>query len=500
MIQKSSLHWSLTKNTNTQDLLDKLAAHFELRTEQLPSQAYTLLDNFENTLWHKGIRLLSGQGQFILSLAQQQIAETATTPPPRFWWDFPDGAIRSVITKPLGYWSLSKITEFTLTTKKVDLLNEDQKTVVQLNIIYCKANSENPGRTYLSLKPYRGYDQDFKLAAGMCHNADAEPIPNANLWYFLEQQQPPIKAAEKQSFDIDKNQHAEQAIYNILAKVLPKARTYEHGIIKDIDTEFLHQYRVSLRQARSLINLMRPALPKLTQLSLKQKLAQIAGKTNLLRDLDVFLLNKDNYIAMLPQDYEKGLAELFSLLEAEREKTFKQTRSFFNSKQYQNLFAETLADIPSTALFESDASKQSILNLAKKCILKRHKKVCTLGLSIDKNTPDDDVHELRIECKKLRYLMAFFAELFPQKPINRLIKPLKNLQTILGDFNDYSVQQEFLRERLERTRSTKFSSAVHGLIGVLHQKQLKEKASVMSSFQAFADETTTNAFKELFSA
>ncbi len=34
-------------------------------------------------------------------------------------------------------------------------------------------------------------------------------------------------------------------------------------------------------------------------------------------------------------------------------------------------------------------------------------------LSLFETTPDQSIHELRIRCKKLRYLMEFFAPLFP---------------------------------------------------------------------------------------
>ena len=41
-------------------------------------------------------------------------------------------------------------------------------------------------------------------------------------------------------------------------------------------------------------------------------------------------------------------------------------------------------------------------------IWKRYRKVCKLARSITPDTPDEIVHDLRIDCKKLRYLMEFF--------------------------------------------------------------------------------------------
>jgi len=58
------------------------------------------------------------------------------------------------------------------------------------------------------------------------------------------------------------------------------------------------------------------------------------------------------------------------------------------------------------------------------------------------------IHQLRINCKKLRYLMEFFTLLLPPAEIKKLIRSLKMLQDNPGNFNDYSVQQQFLEKTL----------------------------------------------------
>ena len=91
----------------------------------------------------------------------------------------------------------------------------------------------------------------------------------------------------------------------------------------------------------------------------------------------------------------------------------------------------------------------SSLDFACRLVLKRYGKVCKIARSIDGKTADDVIHQLRIHCKKLRYLMEFFSPLFPENEIKTLIKSLKVLQDNLGNFNDYSVQQKFLRHVLD---------------------------------------------------
>jgi CHAD domain-containing protein len=83
-------------------------------------------------------------------------------------------------------------------------------------------------------------------------------------------------------------------------------------------------------------------------------------------------------------------------------------------------------------------------------IYKRYRRIVKKGSKISETTPDEKLHELRIDCKKLRYLLEFFTSLFPENEMKKLVKQLKQLQENLGDFNDLSVQQEFLVNHLGR--------------------------------------------------
>src|SRR5690606_30816838 len=108
-----------------------------------------------------------------------------------------------------------------------------------------------------------------------------------------------------------------------------------------------------------------------------------------------------------------------------------------------------------------------------------HKKICRYGAEIDEHTPDEQIHELRIEGKKLRYLLDFFSELFAAEQVKPQLKALKRLQTILGDFNDYGVQQEFLLQQLKANTPPEQVAAVNGLVALLYNQQLAARNKVM---------------------
>ena len=88
--------------------------------------------------------------------------------------------------------------------------------------------------------------------------------------------------------------------------------------MEDIDTAFLHAYRVSLRKTRSLISLLKKTLPAAAVDKIKPRLSSMAGSTDRLRDLDVYLLAQRDYAAALPAEFAPGIAELTRVVRARR--------------------------------------------------------------------------------------------------------------------------------------------------------------------------------------
>jgi CHAD domain-containing protein len=311
----------------------------------------------------------------------------------------------------------------------------------------------------------------------------------------------PEVAETKPGFGIYGEEPVELAVRQMSLQMLRVAKGNQQGVVDDIDTEFLHQYRVSLRKSRSLINLMKKAFPADTHQRLKTLLGDLAGCTNQLRDLDVFLLGRESYAQMLPENFQAGFNQLFRMIAQDREKARKSVSKVFQSTDHANTFREVFEILEKEPFYENAFASQPVLEAASKKIIRRYQRIVALGLKIDDKTPDEEVHELRIECKKLRYMMEFFAELFPKKAIKVLIKTLKKLQTILGDFNDYSVQKEFLADyEKKHKRSVELSAAINGLIAVLHQKQLHERTRVQQAFADFNQDAVRETFSELFSS
>ncbi len=115
------------------------------------------------------------------------------------------------------------------------------------------------------------------------------------------------------------------------------------------------------------------------------------------------------------------------------------------------------------------------------------------------------LHALRIHCKKLRYLMEFFAGLFPPETINGSIEQLKLLQDNLGDFNDLRVQEEYLLTvakelPVNRGQSEKIFLAIGSLVGTLGRDRKIVKDAFAETFADFSAPANRELFENLFAA
>lgn len=496
-----AVYYQFNQPQSADDFLQALSKIFTLQVSEAPPLTYQLLLDSKWSLWHKNLLLCqTSDHHLVLQTKTLEILKQASKAAPKFSWDIPNGDIKDKIKKPLGLRALQVTSQIDLSETPVALLNEDDKIICRLLIIKAQNsnNSADEPFGYCKVMPLRGYSKEAKKTISLCDQYLEATDNPPSLKYFFSQQPLDITEKKQKNFGIDPQLEAEKVVRSMAYSMLLEAQSYEQGIIDDIDTEFLHDYRIALRKARSLVALTKPAFNQEEHATIKKLMADMARPTNEQRDLDVFILDESNYRKLLPESFKPGLDLLFDKFKQERSNAFTKVVNQLRSNAYKNIRNELEQILSAPANLETKASKTPIVKVAKKQILRRYQKIRCIGLLINESTPDEEVHELRIECKKLRYLMAFFAELFPAEQLSQLRKPLTNLQNILGKFNDYSVQKEFLQAHTNQRQAKTLLVAVSGLVAVLHQKQLEQRDRVCTAFSEFGDETTAQQFLELF--
>lgn len=287
--------------------------------------------------------------------------------------------------------------------------------------------------------------------------------------------------------------------YYFLLNEFRHARLHEKGIIRDDDIEFLHQYRVSLRRCRALISLMKslflPRQKKMLNLTLKT----LMQKTNQLRDLDVFLEQMDDYFSKLDHQYHQGLSCFFDALQHERETTYKAVKKWLKTENYEQQCQQVRGLLNELETTPGNKGHQKSKVFAQAIIWKHFQRVVTICDTLDSNSPDEQIHQLRICCKKLRYLLEYFTPLFAAKKTKAQIRHLKQLQDELGDFNDSSTQLSFFEGYLQQGKVPSLNrQAITELKKVTRQHHLASKERVIQKLSSFISQDNVASFQTLY--
>jgi CHAD domain-containing protein len=298
---------------------------------------------------------------------------------------------------------------------------------------------------------------------------------------------------------------AAEAVRCIMEQLVSVMRLNLPGVRDDIDSEFLHDFRVSVRRARSLLGQLQGVLDADTTAALQKQLKAMGAITGNVRDLDVYLLKKNEYTDLVGEFLKPGIVQLFRTLQRKRRYAKDRMIKLMAGAEFEADLSDLDRFVLSDPLAESTAPNGSspVGEMARMVIFKRYRRIIKKGRRITDATPDEALHNLRIDCKKLRYLLEFFTSLFPRDQMKLLIKQLKQLQENLGDFNDLSVQQEFLMQQLQRLKprsdqTIMLAAAIGGLITRLGIEHQQVRSQFLSVFDRFNSVENQRRFKTLF--
>ncbi len=458
-----------------------------------------LLDTFDSELAQADKLLFESDGELLLiDTAKAAIFSQSGQASGRCIDEIKQGAVQSQLDTLSKLRALCPITALEYSTETACMLDDESKTVARLQGFTFKHKKYSA--TIIIARSLRGYETEFELLTNSLKNiADNRATSLGRILKLNISSYNP-----KPDIALNPADPIYQSANTIITTFIKVARQNEAGIIDDIDTEFLHDYRVSLRKVRSVISLFKGVYSSDEAARLKNEFASLMQITGRLRDLDVYLLERNEYYALVPPSTHGGIDVMFDTFTKERAQLHKNIKNALKSKQYKNRIGILCSECADQRWEKGESGQQPTRQFGCSAILKRYNKVCRIARTIDSSTPDDTVHELRIHCKKLRYLMEFFTPLFDSKEIKTLIKSLKILQDNLGKFNDFSVQQVSLADFLSsfpRTdkNSIKVAESIGGLIAMLNYLQKKEKEQVMANFALFDSEETRTLFNALFS-
>jgi CHAD domain-containing protein len=486
----------------------------DFQVEHLPQlkERHTFFDTFDWLLFQKGLMLYRrDRTYYIGEISNQKNIHQITVRHDKsikFSRDFPKSALQTTLSLITGERALLSLFSWELRIIPFSLLNEDDKSVVKGQIksitLITKKNRVRL-QDMICLQPIRGYTEEYQQALLAVSELALVILPEPSYLKALSQLKlQPGKYSSKIDITLDPTQSAREASIRLLKQFLWIVKQNEKGIINDIDIEFLHDYRVAIRRTRSLLSQVKDIFPGKQSERLRQRVGDLQRKTNRLRDLDVYLLKKKDYAKVLPTLLAKGIEPLFQELSLEREYELTKVIETIRDQDTKQLLREW-----NTFLNNPESNKNPNSNIpvnvySRRIIKDRLDRVLKRGKKLLNSTPKDEaLHRLRIDCKKLRYLLEFFSSLYDSEGIIVLVKQLKSLQNLLGEYNDYTVQIEDLQNRLNKISSSgkkevELAAAFGGLLTYFQQAQKDLRKNFKGVFEKFSEQTHLDIYHRLF--
>ena len=506
--------FNLPGEYDIEQFINESSDPYGVKKERGKTETIRIYDTFDWRLFNKSLVLYSCADKLCLrKLSKSEIMDSVNiTSFPVFIWEFPSSKLKEQLAAVIGVRALLKLVEIQSRSMPYRLLDREGKTVVRLvcEEIRSSRNKNAPAlAAHLWLQPVKGYSKHSQKIARRFEQAGLTANTEDDIYFkgLKVADKTPGGYSSKITLQLDPHMRADEATKVILRFLLRIIRVNAANIEKDIDTEFIHDFRVAVRRTRAALGQIRFVFPAKTTERFKKDFAFVGKLTNELRDLDVYLLKEKAYKAKVAPVLRNDIEPLFDYLRKKRSEAFQKVIRGLKSKRYATILKhwETFLHASPQDSPAAANAEVFIITLARKRICKKYQSVVKAGNRISESAEDKMLHVLRIHCKKLRYLMEFFASLFPPETMNNLIEQLKSLQDNLGDFNDLRVQEEYLltvarQLPANREGSEKIFLAIGSLVGALAGDRKLVKNAFAETFADFAAPANKELFQNLFAA
>ncbi|RPH47338.1 MAG: CHAD domain-containing protein [Desulfobacteraceae bacterium] len=508
----NTIKFSLPGELDTGALISELAAHYSIKKDPVDNRSILIYDTFDWRLFKKSFVLYkSGDKLFLRQLNENEILHRASIKSmPAFIWEFPDGLLKEKLAPILEARILLKLVELEIRSTSYRILNHHEKTVARIaheEICSSPDNNSPPPSSQLCIYPVRGYLKYSRKIVKLFEERGLQTSKKDDIYFSW------LEAAGKKpgsySTKIDillthdmRSDEAAKAVFYFLLRII---RINGENIEKDLDTEFIHDFRVAVRRTCTALGQIKYVFPEEETERFKKDFSSLGKLTGELRDLDIYLLNENIYKEKLSPALRKNINPLFILLKKKRSDALHKVIQGLKSKKYETMLGDwkTFLNKSRNESPEPPNAGCPAIMMARTRIYKKYRGVIKAGYLALGDANDKKLHELRIHCKKLRYLMEFFSSLFPPDKINVLIDQLKKLQDNLGGYNDLCVQEEYLLTITNELSGTglhlkRTLIAIGSLVETLGRARQSLKDDFTEIFTGFASPENKKIFRELF--
>jgi CHAD domain-containing protein len=485
----------LSDGVNAEDVLEGFSDGLSLNAERSRPFDRVFLDTFDGRVHEQELALFAEDDRLVLAHPETYV-EVASGPFPGsiervLLGDLPSGELRDRLAPILENRALAPVARLRGSRRPLRVCNDDSKTVVRLTLEspgVVAGSRVTPLTPRVTVVPIRGYpvahDRVVQRLRELGLTAAERPV---HLDAVAAAGGIPGGISSKPDVILAPAQPADGATRTVLLRLLDIAEANIPGTIADIDSEFLHDLRVSVRRTRSVVREMKSVFPSGDLDRWKTDLRWLQQITGPVRDLDVHLAELPALRQRVPGSLAPDLEPLATVLDARRAQERRRLVRTLRSARTSRLFADwrdyvtALPDLPTD---DRPDARRPVVEVAASRIRKVYKQMVAMGQAIDETSPPEDLHDLRKKGKELRYLLELFGSPFPSAAVKSSVAALKGLQDVLGRYQDTQVQAETLHQLGDEVARQDRGPAALMAIGLLMDRLYADQTAARDEFAA----------------
>ena len=491
-----------------------LAAEIPLRSGPVQRAERRFYDTFDGRLRAAGLACVSSDGRLVLLDGDAEVAwaQSSDGRDRLLARDLPPGTLRDALAAVVDVRALLPVAEVRARTRTLALLDDQQKTVVraiveELSVVRARRRPQ-PLEPRLRLVPVRGYDKALaRVQHALEQRVGLRPAERPLLdEAIIASGGTPGGVSSKVEIELVAQERGDVAASVVLRRLLAVIEANLPGALGDVDAEFLHDLRVAVRRSRAVQRELYRVFPPSELAHFRAEFRWLQQATGRARDIDVYVLEFDEFRLQLPEAVRGDLYPLLTVLQHRRAGARRGMVRALRSERACSLvrdWGQFLVGIESGGVSGGPDAARSIADLAAARIAKVYRRMVHMGREIDLDSPPDAYHELRKKAKELRYLLELFAApLYPADVVKPMVKVLKSLQDVLGRHQDREVQATMLRSLSDAVAAQPNGAdglmAMGRLIERLEEQEAAARDEFAERFAAFSSGAQHKLVRDTF--
>ena len=291
-----------------------------------------------------------------------------------------------------------------------------------------------------------------------------------------------------------------------LADRLGPMRQQIDAVRRADDIEAVHQMRVASRRLRAALQIFTDALPKAKARRWRKQIRKVTRALGAARDADVQIEFVDRVLERATDRRRApGLKRLRLRLAQQRDALQADVDRAMDQLEASGLFESMPRDLHAISveaqLAGAGTRADALLRQARCVIQRRLEELLAYQQYVDQPHMAEQLHQMRIAAKRLRYTMEVFADVYEGR-LDKPLKRAKRLQGQLGQLHDMDVWIDTLPRFIEqeRRRHVEFHGRLTGFARIkpgiddLLEHCIGERLKAYEQFRGTWDKLSKNRF------